>query len=150
MKTLSLPVQFSRSVVCDRLFVTPWTTAHQASLSITNSWSLPKLMSIESMIPSNRLILCHPLFLPTHSKSIIYLKHYVLSTVYQIWTFSLFLKGLPSWLIGKEPTCQCRRCRRHKFYFCVRKICWRRKWQPTLLFLPGKSHGQKSLAGYCS
>ena len=39
-----------------RLFVTPWTTAHQDSLSITNSWSLPKLMSIESVMPSNRLI----------------------------------------------------------------------------------------------
>ena len=44
-------------------FVTPWTAAHQASLSITNSWSLPKLMSIESVIPSNHLILCHPLLL---------------------------------------------------------------------------------------
>ena len=43
--------------------VTPWTTAHQASLSITNSWSLVKLMSIESVMPSNHLILCHPLLL---------------------------------------------------------------------------------------
>ena len=46
-----------------RLFVTPWTAAHQASLSITNSQSLPKLMSIESVNPSNHLILCHPLLL---------------------------------------------------------------------------------------
>ena len=45
------------------LFATPWTTAHQASLSITNSQSLPKLTSIESMMPSNHLILCHPLLL---------------------------------------------------------------------------------------
>ena len=44
-----------------RLFATLCTAAHQASLSITNSWSLLKLMSIESVIPSNRLILCHPL-----------------------------------------------------------------------------------------
>ena len=44
-----------------QLFATPWTTAHQASLSISNSWSLPKLMSIESVMPSNHLILCHPL-----------------------------------------------------------------------------------------
>ena len=43
-----------------RLFVTPWNTARQASLSITNSWNLPKPMSIESMMPSNHLILCHP------------------------------------------------------------------------------------------
>ena len=44
-------------------FVTPWTAAHQASLSITNSWSLLKLMSIELVMPSNLLILCHPFLL---------------------------------------------------------------------------------------
>ena len=47
-----------------RLFATLWTAACQASLSITNSQSLLKLMSIESMMPSNHLILCHPLLLP--------------------------------------------------------------------------------------
>ena len=46
-----------------RLLATPWTAAHQASLSITNSQSLLKLMSIESVMPSNQLILCHPLLL---------------------------------------------------------------------------------------
>ena len=45
------------------LFATPWTAAHQASLSITNSWSLLKLMSIESVMPFNHLILWHPLLL---------------------------------------------------------------------------------------
>ena len=45
------------------LFVTPWTTARQPSLSITNSWSLPKLTSIDLVMPSNHLILCHPLLL---------------------------------------------------------------------------------------
>ena len=48
---------------CVLLFVTPWTAACQASLSITNSRSLLKLMSIESVMPSNHLILCHPLLL---------------------------------------------------------------------------------------
>ena len=48
---------------CVQLFVTPWTAAHQASLSITNSQSPPKPMSIELVMPSNRLILCHPLLL---------------------------------------------------------------------------------------
>ena len=46
-----------------RLFVTPWTAARQASLSITNSWSFLKLMSIESVMPSNHLTLCRPLLL---------------------------------------------------------------------------------------
>ena len=53
-----------------RLFATPWTTAHQASLSITNSWSPPKPMSIESVIPSSHLILCRPLLLPSIFPSI--------------------------------------------------------------------------------
>ena len=47
-----------------QFFVTPWTAAHQASLSIANSWSLLKLMSIDSVIPSNHLIICHPVLLP--------------------------------------------------------------------------------------
>ena len=48
---------------CVQLFATPWTAARQASLSITNSWSLPKLMSIELVMPSSHLILCRPLLL---------------------------------------------------------------------------------------
>ena len=61
-----LQVQFSSVQLLSRvrLFVTPWTAAHQASLSITNSQSLLKLMSIKSVMPSNHLILCHPLLLP--------------------------------------------------------------------------------------
>ena len=49
---------------CVQLFATPWTAAHQTSLSITNSQSLRKLMTIKSVMPSNHLILCCPLFLP--------------------------------------------------------------------------------------
>ena len=58
-------VQFSSVQLLShvRLFATPWTAAHQASLSITNSRSSLKLMSIESVMPSNCLILCHPLLL---------------------------------------------------------------------------------------
>ena len=66
-------VQFSsvQSLGHIRLFVTPWTVAHQASLSITNSQSLLKCMSIELVMPSNHLILCHPLlFLPSIFPSI--------------------------------------------------------------------------------
>ena len=53
-----------------RLFMTPWTAARQASLSITNSRSLPKFMSIESVMPSNHFILCCPLLLPSIFPSI--------------------------------------------------------------------------------
>ena len=52
-----------QSLNCVRLFATPWTTAHQASLSNTFSQSLPKLMSIKSVMPSSHLLLCHPLLL---------------------------------------------------------------------------------------
>ena len=61
----SVSVQFSsvQSLSCLRFFVTPWITACQASLSITNSWSSLKLISIELVMPSSHLILCHPLLL---------------------------------------------------------------------------------------
>ena len=58
----------------------------------------------------------------------------------------LFYVGLPRWLRGKESACQCRRCRLNPW---VGKIPWRRKWQPTPVFFPGKSHGQRSLVS-CS
>ena len=56
--------------------------------------------------------------------------------------------GLPRWLSHKEFTCQGRRCKRRVFDPWVRGICWRRKWQPAPVFLPGKFHGQSSLVGY--
>ena len=60
-------------------------------------------------------------------------------------TTGFFYDGLPWWLRGRESTCRCRRCRLDSW---VGKILWRRKWQPTLVFLPEKSHGQRSLVGY--
>ena len=68
---LEIHIVVVQSLSCGRLFVTPWIAAHQASLSFSISWSLPKLMPIESMMPSNYLILCHPLlFLPSIFPSI--------------------------------------------------------------------------------
>ena len=56
--------------------------------------------------------------------------------------------GFPGGASGKEPLCQHRRHRRHGFDPWVRKITWRRAWQPAPVFLPGGSHGQRSLVGY--
>ena len=73
LNTLHSSVQFSlvQSLSPVQLFETSWTAAHQASLSITNSRSLLKLMPIKSVMPSNHLILCHPLlFLPSIFPSI--------------------------------------------------------------------------------
>ena len=62
-----------------RLFATPWTAAHQASLSFTISWSLLKLMSIESVMPSNHLILCLSLLWSSYRE--------VIDFRFLIWTF---------------------------------------------------------------
>ena len=65
-----MPFSSVQSLSHVQLFATPWTAAHQASLSITNSQSLLKLMSIKSLMPSNHLILCHPLLPPSIFPSI--------------------------------------------------------------------------------
>ena len=62
-------------------------------------------------------------------------------------TFQL-LSLVPGGDRGKEPTCQCRKCKRYGFDPWVRKIPWRRAWQPSPVFLPKESHGQRSPAGY--
>ena len=61
---LQYPLSSVKFLSCVQLFATPWTAAHQASLSTTNFQSLLKLMSIESVMPSNHLILCSPLLFP--------------------------------------------------------------------------------------
>ena len=157
------------SLSCVRLFVIPWTAARQSSLSITNSHSLLKLMSIKPVMPSNYLILCHPhLLLPSIFPSIrVFSNKSVLHIRWpKYWSFSFSISpsseysGLISfridwldlltvqetlWLNGREHICQ---SRRHGFDLWLGKIPWRRTWQSTPVFLPGKSCGQRSLVGY--
>ena len=57
-------------------------------------------------------------------------------------------RGFPGGASGEEPAHQCRRHKRHEFDPWVRKTPWRREWQPTPVFLPGESHGQRGLAAY--
>ena len=76
-----------QSLSCVRLFVTPWTAARQASLSINNSQTLLKFMSIELVMPSNHLILCHPLlFLQQHRSkaSILWHSAFIIPTLTSI------------------------------------------------------------------
>ena len=85
-----------QSLSCVWLFVTLWTAAHQASLSITNSWSLLKLISSELVMPSSHLILCHPLlFLPSIFPSIgVYSKESVLLIRWpKCWSFSFSISS---------------------------------------------------------
>ena len=67
-----------------------------------------------------------------------------------VWSWIWVEWGFPGGASGKEPACQCGRYLRHRFDPWVRKITWRRAWQPAQVFLPGESHGQRSLAGYDS
>ena len=71
--------------------------------------------------------------------------HYSLPASSYLYPSRFFSMGRPRSLSGKESTCQ---YRRPGFDPWIRKIPWRRKWQPTPVFLPGESHGQRSLAGY--
>ena len=90
MEILELKVQSVQSFSRVRLFATPWTVARQASLSITNSRSSLKLTSIESVMPPNHPILCHPLLLPSVFTSIrVFSNESVLCITWpKYWSFS--------------------------------------------------------------
>ena len=156
---------FSCSVMSDSL-PPPWTAAHQASLSITNSRSLPKLMSIESVIPSNHLILCHPLpLLSSIFPSIrVFSNESALCIKWpKYWSFSFNISpfnehsGLISFkmdwldLLGVQGTLKSllQHLSSKASIFRCSAFFWRRQWHPTPVLLPGKSHGQRSLEG-CS
>ena len=106
--------------------------ACQASLSFTISWSLLKLLSVQLMMPSNHLILCHPLLLlPSIFPRITVFSNELALCIRQpkYWNFSFNI----------SPSNEC---------LGLIYTIWRRKWQPTSVFLPGESHGRRSLVGY--
>ena len=145
-----LSMVFSSVQSCShvQLFATPWIAAHQASMSITNSWSLLKHMSIKSVMPSS--VIPFSSCLQTFPASGL---HQCSLQLPQSWMFICMILHREDWshtytcrwYSGKESACQCRRHRRHGFKAQAGKIPWRRKWQPTPVFLPGKSHRQRSL-----
>ena len=85
----------------------------------------------ENIMWWKRLKLNRCIYKPRHAK--------ITSTYQKLW--------LPRWCSGKESACKCRRCENHGFCPWIRKIPWRRKWKPTLGFLPEKSHGQAVVHG---
>ena len=182
---------------------TPWTAAHQASLSITNPQSSLKLMSINSVMRSNHLILCCPvLFLPSVFPSIrVFSSESVLCIMWpKYWSFSISpsneYSGLISFRIDwfdliavqvtqeSSPASQLKASILQSSAFFIlqlshpymttgktialnrltfvgkimslffnmlsRLVMWRMKWQPTAVFLPRESCGQRSLVGCCS
>ena len=92
-----------------------------------------------------------PLFFQEHLEICIsYYIYYVLCYLYNMYIFMynyIYNMDFQADASGKESSCQCRRCKSHGFEPCVGKIPWRREWQPTPVFLPGKSHAQRSLIG---
>ena len=142
-----------------QLFATPWTATHQASLSFTNSWSLLKLMSIESMMPSNHLILCCPLpacpqsfpwgsfpksqLFPSGVQSIGASASASVLLMNILGWFPLGLTGLTSLLSkGLSRVFSSTTVLKHQFFSAQPSFA------PALIFLPGKSYGERSLAGY--
>ena len=87
--------------------------------------------------PSTRPVLSFFLFFYWHTFCTI---------LYKLQVYNIL--GFPGGSSGKEPACQCRRCKRLRLDPWVRKIPWRRKWQATPTFLPGESHEQRSLVSY--
>ena len=160
-------IQFSsvQSLSPVQLIETPWDAACQASLSITNSRILLKLMSIELVIPSNHFI-CHPLlllpsivprirvfsvtqFFATGGQSIgLSTSAWVLPMSIQDW----FPLGLAGWISlqskGLSRVFSNTTVQKHQF-FGTQLLYRRRQWHPTPVRFPGKSHGWRSLVG-CS
>ena len=155
--------------------MTPWTAARQASLSFIISRSLLKLMSIESMMPSNHLILCRPLLLlPSIFPSIrVFSNELALYIRWpKYWSFSISpsneYSGLMSFridwfdLLAVQGTLKSVLYHHsskasifwHSAFFIVSSynytwlLWWSGKWQPTPVFLLQKFHGQRSLVGY--
>ena len=150
-----------------RLFVTSWTAAGQASVSFTISCSLINLMSIESVMPSNHLILCIPFSCPQSfpASGSFPDRQLFASGVQSIGTSasaSVFKMNIQGWfplgltdlitLLSKglsrlfsSITVWKHQFLRAHFYFSL--SYWRRKWQPTPVFLPGESQGRGSLVG---
>ena len=162
-----------QSLSCVPLFATPWTAAHQASLSITNSQSLLKLMSIKPLMPSSHLILCRPLLhLPPIPPSIrVFSKESVLCIRWpKYWSFSFNISlfneysGLISFRMDwsdllaiqenlfqeSSSTPQFKSISSLALSFLYRPnltYIKRRQRQPTPGFLPGESQGWQSLLG---
>ena len=112
-----------------------WVPSALKPLWLTLLWTLvykhllETLLSIFLVIPKSGII-------ESYGKSILF---------YFLKNFHIVFHGFPGSFSAKESTCQ---CRRHGFDPWVGKIPWRRTWPPTPVFLPGESHGQRSLAGY--
>ena len=127
---------------CVQLFVSPWTVACQAPLSM--GFSRQRYQNGLPFLPPGDPP--DPVIEPTSFMSLALAGgFFTTSTTWEALYELGILMGFPGGASGKESLSQCRRCR---FYPCIRKIPWRRAWQPTPVFLPEEFHGHRNLAGY--
>ena len=130
--------------------VTPWTLARQAPLSI--GFSEQEYWSGFPCLPPGGLqdSEIKPASPVSSAMQVDFFFFFCLWASGDTPSISMFIHVtcFPDDASGKEPACQCRRHERHGFDPWVGKMPWRRKWQPIPVFLPGESHGQRSLAGY--
>ena len=142
-------VQFL-SCVC--IFAIPWTAAHQASLSITNSWSLLKLMSVESVMTSNHLILYHPLLLLSSIFPSIRVfsnesAFHIRWPKYWSFSFSISPSNEYSWLISFGMDWLDLLAVQGTLKSLLQHHSSKASILQCSAFLPGNSHGQRSLVG---
>ena len=127
------------------LLATSWTAAYQGPPSMGFSrqecWKMTLLTKGNLCLAWEKHYFSS-LIIPKVS-SLIFWQSFQMETLSYAHSNDYLKSGLPMWLSGKESTCQ---CRRPGFNPWGGKIPWRRKWQPTLVFLPGESHGRGSLA----
>ena len=112
-----------------------WTDGADATVNQMVFWGA--MQGVFSSLVQNWVLSWAKLVLSKYSRFLKIINPYIL------------VLGFPGGSSGKEPTYQCRRLKRHVFHPWVGRIPWRRAWQPTPVFLPGESHGHRSLEG-CS
>ena len=130
--------------MCSALFTETVPSAHCpiqvcSGLRLLEARPFPEFRSFQ--IFRRKFSSCTNKIFPARSRAALHNQCYY---SYQVWQ----RLGFPGGASGKEPACQCRRHKRHRFNPWVRKSPWRRAWQSIPVFLPGESHGQRSLAGY--
>ena len=143
------------------LFVTLWTVACQIPLSMgfssQESWSgchalLQGIFLTQELNPYLLSLRYWQANLPAkfdwRAKSSSWLVCFRFFFFFFFFGIDWCIGGFPGGTSSKEPACQCTRHKQHGFHPWVGKIPWRRKWQPTPVFLPGESHGQRSLVGF--
>ena len=138
-----------------------WVIKRELKFYVSNSWTVINQLSLRSVVflDLNLLLEMGYLLMLTlawwtekHNSQFWFLLFSLSQVFWDVYHWPspklLYLWSFPGGTSGKDPACQRRRHKRHEFNPGVGRIPWRRAWQPTPVFLPGESHGQRGLVGY--